>query len=64
MINQGDFLLINQTLYTIDILIKHYKRSKVNFLVIIKALLISSFIKLILLKSTPPLCHYYKLVYL
>ena len=31
IINQGNFLLINQTLYTMDILIKHYERSKVSF---------------------------------
>ena len=46
-----------------DILIKHYKRLKVSFLVIIKAPLIS-FIGLISLKSTPSLCYIYKLVHL
>lgn len=63
MMNQGDFSSIDQTLYTMDILIKHYERSKVSFLVIIKALLIS-FIGSVSLKSTPPLCYIYKLVYL
>ena len=47
-----------------DILIKYYKRLKVSFLVVIKALLISSFIKLISPKLTPLFCYYYKLVYL
>ena len=42
IINQGDFLLIDQTLYIIDIFIKHYKWLKVSFLVIIKALLIGN----------------------
>ena len=32
LMNQGDFSSIDQTLYTIDILIKHYKQSKVGFL--------------------------------
>ena len=64
IINQGNFSSIDQTLYTMDILIKHYERSKVRFLVVIEALLISSFIGSISPKSTPPLCHYYKLVYL
>ena len=32
LMNQGDFSSIDQTLYTMDILIKHYERSKVGFL--------------------------------
>ena len=39
LINQGNFLLINQTLYTMDLLIKHYKRLKVSFFNTLKALL-------------------------
>ena len=64
MMNQGDFSSIDQTLYTMDILIKHYERSKVSFLVAIKALLIGDFIGSISPKSTSPYCHHYKLVYL
>jgi hypothetical protein len=46
-------------LYTMDILIKHYKRSKIGFLVKIKALLIDNIIKSILFKSTTSFCHYH-----
>ena len=42
IMNQGDFLLIDQTLYIIDILIKHFKRLKISFLEAIKALLIGN----------------------
>jgi hypothetical protein len=31
LLNQGDFSTIDQTLYTMDILIKHYERSNVRF---------------------------------
>ena len=44
-----------------DILIKHYKRLKVSFLFIIKALLISGFIGLISPKLTFFYYYYYKL---
>jgi len=64
MMNQSDFSLINQTLYTMDILIKHYKCSKVSFLVTIEALLIGNFIGTISPKPMSFYCHYYKLVYL
>ena len=40
--NQSDFSLIDQTLYTMDILIKYFKRLKVSFLEAIKALLIGN----------------------
>lgn len=42
MMNQSDFSSIDQTLYTMDILIKHFERSKVSFLEAIGALLISN----------------------
>jgi hypothetical protein len=42
-----------------DILIKHYKRLKVGFLVKIKALLIDDVIKSISLKSTTSFCYYH-----
>ena len=39
LINQGNFSSIDQTLYTINLLIKHYKHSKVSFFDTLKALL-------------------------
>ena len=59
LLNQGDFSSIDQTLYTMDILIKHYERSKVGFLVKIKALLIYDVIGSISLKSTTSFCHHH-----
>ena len=64
LMNQGDFSSIDQTLYTMDILIKHYERSKVRFLVEIKALLTSDVIGSISPKSTTSFCHYHQLVHL
>jgi hypothetical protein len=59
LMNQGDFSSIDQTLYTMDVLIKHYERSKVRFLVEINALLTSDVIGSISPKSTTSFCHYH-----
>ena len=59
LMNQGDFLSIDQTLYTMDILIKHYERSKVRFLVEIKALLTGDFIGSISPKPATSFCRHY-----